>query len=110
MLSELLSSIFPSVRAEEAQEEPAKEEQADGGADADAEPAEEEEPEPEDVRCRRRRPRCQLTRSCCQVHPAIREECKESKDCASATKHYQHCQEKVEAGEGAKHENCVEEM
>ena len=26
------------------------------------------------------------------------------------TKHFQHCQEKVEAGEGFKGEDCVEEM
>lgn len=40
----------------------------------------------------------------------MREECKESAACAKYTKHFAHCQEKVEAGEGFKGEDCVEEM
>lgn len=39
----------------------------------------------------------------------IREKCKES-SCVAAAKHFEHCQEKVEAGEGFKGEDCVEEM
>ncbi|EJD34601.1 hypothetical protein AURDEDRAFT_131072 [Auricularia subglabra TFB-10046 SS5] len=87
MLSELLSAIFPTVQAEEAKEDPPQDEEAsdEGGA-------EDEEEEPEDR------------------HPAIREACQESKQCASATQHFKHCQEKVEAGEGAKGETCVEEL
>ena len=40
----------------------------------------------------------------------LREECQESGACAKYTKHFAHCQEKVEAGEGFKGEDCVEEM
>ncbi|KAJ2919574.1 hypothetical protein MD484_g779, partial [Candolleomyces efflorescens] len=53
--------------------------------------AEEEEEEPEDL------------------HPVIRDECKE-KRCAQLSKHFEHCQEKVQAGEGFKGEDCVEEL
>lgn len=42
--------------------------------------------------------------------PAIKEECAESSKCAAATKHFQHCQEKVSAGEGFHGENCIEEL
>jgi ubiquinol-cytochrome c reductase subunit 6 len=77
-------------------------------------PAEEEEeiPEPEDVN--------PITVFCCHSYsfaiilsksqPVIREECRESSKCASLTKHFEHCQEKVHAGHGFKGEDCVEEM
>ncbi|KAF9011858.1 hypothetical protein BDQ17DRAFT_1420265 [Cyathus striatus] len=42
-------------------------------------------------------------------HPAIRDECKE-KNCAKLAAHFEHCQEKVQAGEGFKGEDCVEEL
>jgi ubiquinol-cytochrome c reductase subunit 6 len=45
-----------------------------------------------------------------QVHPTIREECKESAKCAALTKHFEHCQEKVNGGQGFKGEDCVEEL
>jgi hypothetical protein len=45
-----------------------------------------------------------------KLHPVIREECKESSKCASLAKHFEHCQEKVHAGQGFKHEDCVEEL
>ena len=45
-----------------------------------------------------------------KLHPAIREECKESSKCAALAKHFEHCQEKVHAGQGFKHEDCVEEL
>ncbi|KAF9031590.1 hypothetical protein BJ165DRAFT_1518661 [Panaeolus papilionaceus] len=54
--------------------------------------AEEEEEEPEDLQ------------------PAIRDECKESAKCAAAAKHFEHCQEKVQSGQGFKGEDCVEEF
>ncbi|KAH7101502.1 hypothetical protein BKA62DRAFT_618593 [Auriculariales sp. MPI-PUGE-AT-0066] len=86
MLSEFLSAILPSARNDEKEEEPPKGEQADA-------PAEEEEaPEPEDV------------------HPVVRQECQESAECSKVAHHYQHCQDKVNAGEGAKGENCIEEL
>ncbi|KAJ2920650.1 hypothetical protein H1R20_g16445, partial [Candolleomyces eurysporus] len=55
------------------------------------EAAAEEEEEPEDL------------------HPVIRDECKE-KRCTQLAKHFEHCQEKVQAGEGFKGEDCVEEL
>jgi hypothetical protein len=45
-----------------------------------------------------------------QVLPALQEECKQSASCAAATKHFAHCQEKVNAGEGFHGENCIEEL
>jgi len=56
------------------------------------EAAAEEEPEPEDVQ------------------PIIRDECKASTKCAALTKHFEHCQEKVQSGHGFKGEDCVEEL
>ena len=59
---------------------------------------------------------CLLQKNNCQrlcptkLHPAIREECKESSKCAALAKHFEHCQEKVHAGQGFKHEDCVEEL
>ncbi|CCA74659.1 hypothetical protein PIIN_08610 [Serendipita indica DSM 11827] len=46
------------------------------------------------------------------VDPAdeIREECSETPECKGAKKHFEHCQEKVQSGQGFKHEDCVEEM
>ena len=45
-----------------------------------------------------------------QLHPQIREECQNSAQCAPFTKHYLHCQEKVNNGQGYKGEDCVEEL
>ena len=45
-----------------------------------------------------------------QLNPEIREECKNSTKCASLTRHFEHCQEKVLAGQGYKGEDCVEEL
>lgn len=45
-----------------------------------------------------------------QLHPQIREECQNGPQCAPFTKHYLHCQEKVNNGEGFKGEDCVEEL
>ena len=44
-----------------------------------------------------------------QLHPVIRDECKE-KRCVQLAKHFEHCQEKVQGGEGFKGEDCVEEL
>ncbi|KAF8553836.1 hypothetical protein OG21DRAFT_1485099 [Imleria badia] len=44
------------------------------------------------------------------LHPVIRDECKSSTKCAPLTRHFEHCQEKVSAGEGYKGEDCVEEL
>ncbi|KAM5541034.1 hypothetical protein V8D89_005345 [Ganoderma adspersum] len=88
-VSSLFSSFFQTVHADApeekeapAQEEPAEEPQAE----------EEEEEEPEDLL------------------PALTEECTESAKCAPAAKHFAHCEEKVNAGEGFKGEDCVEEF
>ena len=45
-----------------------------------------------------------------QIHPALREECSNSAKCIGLKKHFEHCQEKVESGNGFKGEDCVEEM
>ncbi|KAF5314368.1 hypothetical protein D9619_011948 [Psilocybe cf. subviscida] len=74
--------------AEVVVEESSKQEKAEETEDKE----EEEEEEPEDV------------------HPVIREECKETSKCAPLTKHFEHCQEKVANGEGFKGEDCVEEL
>jgi len=44
------------------------------------------------------------------IYPAIRDECKASGKCAALTKHFEHCQEKVQEGKGFKGEDCVEEL
>ncbi|KAG2048590.1 Non-heme 11 kDa protein of cytochrome bc1 complex [Suillus hirtellus] len=44
------------------------------------------------------------------IHPVIIEECKNSAACASLTRHFEHCQEKVQSGQGFKGEDCVEEL
>ncbi|KAJ7307648.1 hypothetical protein DFH08DRAFT_975471 [Mycena albidolilacea] len=43
-------------------------------------------------------------------HPKIREECEASPACAPMKHHFEKCQEKVNAGEGYKGEDCVDEM
>lgn len=45
-----------------------------------------------------------------KVHPAIRDECRNTAACAALAKHFEHCQEKVESGKGFKGEDCVEEL
>ncbi|KAJ7050317.1 Non-heme 11 kDa protein of cytochrome bc1 complex [Mycena amicta] len=87
-IGDFLSSFFTTVH-NEADEKPADDAPAD---EASTEQPEEEEPEPEDA------------------HPAIREECLASKDCAPMKHHFDKCQEKVQAGKGHKGEDCVEEM
>lgn len=44
------------------------------------------------------------------LHPAVHDECKQTAKCASLTKHFEHCQEKVSSGQGYKGEDCVEEL
>ncbi|EGO20321.1 subunit 6 of the ubiquinol cytochrome-c reductase complex, QCR6 [Serpula lacrymans var. lacrymans S7.9] len=95
-LSSFFSSFLPVVHADAPEEnqikgeQEQKEEEPTEEAEAAEEPEEEEEPE--------------------DIHPAIREECQETAKCAPLTKHFQHCQEKVSAGEGYKGEDCVEEL
>ncbi|KIO30396.1 hypothetical protein M407DRAFT_5617 [Tulasnella calospora MUT 4182] len=73
----------------EAEETPKTEDKEE---EEEAPAEEEEEEEPEDAL------------------PAIREECKASKNCVQLTKHFEHCEEKVNAGKGFKGEDCVEEL
>jgi hypothetical protein len=42
--------------------------------------------------------------------PKIRKECEESPACTPMKHHFEKCQEKVDAGEGYKGEDCVDEM
>ncbi|RDB17684.1 hypothetical protein Hypma_001258 [Hypsizygus marmoreus] len=80
-IASFFSSFLPVVHAD-----------AEAKPEAEAKQEEVEEEEPEDV------------------HPTIREECKESAKCAALTKHFEHCQEKVQSGQGFKGEDCVEEL
>ena len=122
-LSSFLSAFLPVVHgdapvevpitAEESQpvKEEAEPEKEDEKQDeqADSQPAEEEE-EPEDVG--RFLFLCIFDVTDCvrQIHPQIREGCKQSAKCANLSKHFEHCQEKVHAGKGFKGEDCVEEL
>lgn len=45
-----------------------------------------------------------------KLQPTIRDECRESPKCAALAKHFDHCQEKVQSGQGFKGEDCVEEL
>lgn len=90
-LSSFLSSFLPIAHAdapEEKEEEQPQEEESPAEEPAE----EEEEEEPEDIL------------------PALREECEQSAKCLAATKHFQHCEEKVNAGKGYAHEDCTEEF
>ncbi|KAJ3522879.1 hypothetical protein NMY22_g11694 [Coprinellus aureogranulatus] len=80
-LSSFVSTIHNDSEEEKPEQPEAEEQQQE----------EEEEEEPEDI------------------HPVIREECKEKK-CAQLAKHFEHCQEKVQSGQGFKGEDCVEEL
>jgi len=80
-------NCLPSFQTKKQEQEQEQEQE-----EPEAQEAEEEEEEPEDVL------------------PALQEECKESAACAAATKHFAHCQEKVNAGEGFHGENCIEEF
>jgi len=94
MLSGLFSSFVVHADAKQEPEDQSvgknedNKEEAEAGGEAEAE----EEEEPEDPR------------------PVIQEECINSSACISFKKHFDHCQEKVQAGEGFKGEDCVEEL
>jgi len=79
--SSFVSTIHADSPAEEKPEETVEAESAE----------EEEEEEPEDPL------------------PELQEECKGGK-CAEAAKHFAHCEEKVNSGQGFQHEDCVEEF
>ncbi|KAJ3529634.1 hypothetical protein NM688_g7829 [Phlebia brevispora] len=86
-LSSFLSSFLPTVYADAP--EP-KEEKPEEAAEEPAEEEEEEEPE--------------------DILPELQEECKQSAKCAAAAKHFAHCEEKVNAGQGYHGETCIEEL
>ncbi|KAJ3814631.1 Non-heme 11 kDa protein of cytochrome bc1 complex [Lentinula aff. lateritia] len=91
-LTSFFSSFLPTIQAEAPAEEKPADEVKESEEEEEKEEEEEEEEEPEDS------------------HPAIRDECQNSAKCAPMLKHFEHCQEKVQAGEGFKGEDCVEEM
>ncbi|KZT68586.1 hypothetical protein DAEQUDRAFT_745639 [Daedalea quercina L-15889] len=94
-LSSFFSSFVPTVYADappKEEEEHKEEETSDEPEESGEAEEEEEEEEPEDIL------------------PALREECEESAKCKAATEHFRHCEEKVNAGEGFKHEDCIEEL
>ncbi|KAI0698804.1 hypothetical protein C8Q76DRAFT_757528 [Earliella scabrosa] len=88
-LSSLFSSVFSVVHADAPEEKEPKQEEE---AQEESQEEEEEAEEPEDPL------------------PAIQEECAESAKCQPFAKHFAHCEEKVNAGEGFKGEDCVEEL
>ncbi|KAG7095471.1 hypothetical protein E1B28_006210 [Marasmius oreades] len=91
-LSSFFSSVF-SVIQNDTEEKPETETKNEAQEEVqEEEPAAEEEEEPEDP------------------HPAIREECQNSAKCAQLARHFEHCNEKVNAGQGFKGEDCVEEL
>ncbi|KAF9447781.1 hypothetical protein P691DRAFT_760489 [Macrolepiota fuliginosa MF-IS2] len=89
-LSDFFSSFKSTIYAdsEESKEPEVAAEAVEEETEAEAE---EEEEEPEDIQ------------------PVVRDECKETK-CAQLAKHFEHCQEKVQSGQGFKGEDCVEEL
>lgn len=109
----MFSSFF-TVHADAPEEKEEKEEPSQEETEAEPAQEEEEEEEPEDVRIDRRT--VLLSAGSCllvcvgQPLPAIVEECEQSAKCAPALHHFQHCEEKVNAGEGYKGEDCVEEL
>ena len=107
-LSSFFSSFLPTVHADAPEEKPAEEETP---TEEPAAEEEEEEEEPEDV-CNNLllSVKVVIEECCLQILPALKDECAESSKCAAATKHFQHCQEKVNAGEGFHGENCIEEL
>jgi len=107
MLSTLFSYLSPSIHADASTEESGPEEgkneksqevesqdedDSEKKEDAEEEEEEEEEEEPEDLQ------------------PKLREECQTTAKCAPLKSHFEHCQEKVHAGQGFKGEDCVEEL
>ncbi|ORY26232.1 ubiquinol-cytochrome C reductase hinge domain-containing protein [Naematelia encephala] len=86
--SQLVSFVLPTAHAEEPKDDSEEEEKSE---EEEAGGEEEEEEEPEDIA------------------PGIREEC-ESTECTGPSKHFKHCAEKIEKGEGWKGEDCVEEL
>ncbi|KAG5641210.1 hypothetical protein DXG03_005758 [Asterophora parasitica] len=84
-IASFFSSFLPVVHADSEEEQPEQQE-------TEAKQEEEEEEEPEDL------------------HPGIREEVKQSAKVIQLTKHFEHCQEKVQSGQGFKGEDCVEEL
>ncbi|KAI0937968.1 hypothetical protein AcV7_003290 [Taiwanofungus camphoratus] len=87
--SPFLTSLFPVAHADAPEEKEEPQEKLAEEAETE-EPAEEEEPE--------------------DLLPALQEECEQSAKCVAATKHFQHCEEKIHAGQGYQHEDCTEEF
>jgi ubiquinol-cytochrome c reductase subunit 6 len=70
----------------------------------------EEEEEPEDVRLSSYSSGGDGRADSMQEHPKIRTDCEASPACAPLKHHFEKCQEKVNAGEGYKGEDCVDDM
>ncbi|KAJ7485489.1 hypothetical protein FB451DRAFT_1392228 [Mycena latifolia] len=81
-IGSFLSSFFPTTHADDTEEKPADTQLTD---DAAAEEPKEEEAEAEEPE-------------------------KERADCAPLKHHFEKCQVKVQAGEGFKGEDCIEEI
>ena len=116
-LSSLFSSVFSVVHADAPEDKEAQEPQEESKEEEPQEEEEEEE-EPEDVSVEVPSLAVDVVDAWAkltnmlraQALPALQEECQESAKCAPLAKHFAHCEEKVNAGEGFKGEDCIEEL
>ncbi|KAJ7481899.1 hypothetical protein FB451DRAFT_1237496 [Mycena latifolia] len=81
-IGSFLSSFFPTTHADDTEEKPADTQLTDDAAAEEPKEEEAEAEEPENERA----------------------------DCAPLKHHFEKCQVKVQAGEGSKGEDCIEEM
>ncbi|KAJ3931866.1 MAG: Non-heme 11 kDa protein of cytochrome bc1 complex [Lentinula lateritia] len=100
-ITSFFSSFLPTIQAE-APVEPAEGKPVEVGKESEEEEKEEKEEKEEEEEEEEEEPE--------DPHPAIRDECQNTPKCAPLLKHFEHCQEKVQAGEGFKGEDCVEEI
>jgi len=80
------------VESKEEDSDDSEKKDDEGKEEEPEEEEEEEEDEPEDLQ------------------PVLREECQNSAKCGPLKHHFEHCQEKIQNGQGYKGEDCVEEM
>ncbi|KAJ7439993.1 hypothetical protein FB451DRAFT_1399781 [Mycena latifolia] len=96
-IGSFLSSFFPTTHADNTEEKPADTQLTD---DAAAEEPKEEEAEAEE-------PENALSVAKTSLLDTT---CEERADCAPLKHHFEKCQAKVQAGEGFKGEDCIEEI
>lgn len=109
-IAETVSSFFPTVHADEGEDEAEGDEGSEEGGEEEGgeEEEEEEEDEPEDPMPGIQEGEREVMDMC--ATNICMEDCENSRECSSAKHHFLECQERVEAGNGFKDENCVEEL